>query len=161
MSTDLQPVLEDADLNETDRKILAMIAEGRVSPPYVSEELEISREYASERLIRLKEHEHVERISPGLYELVDDPREDAAEVATEDEIELKQNLEAVKSENDDLQDELDQAQSRIHELEDDQRQDMVEQDRLRSALDEIEAAAERGNASELQDALRRAREATE
>lgn len=70
-------MLRDDDLNETDRRALDLLAEGRVTPPYVAERLDKSREYASERLIRLREHGHVRRVAPGLYELVDDPRADA------------------------------------------------------------------------------------
>lgn len=150
MGTDVQSVLEDEDLNATDRKILAMMEEGRITPPFVSEELDISREYASERLIRLKEHTHVTRISPGLYELVDDPREDAG--ATGDEIELKRNLEAVKYDNRELRDELDDAHERIEQLEEADRQAAVNLDVVRS---DLERAIESREWSAVEDALAR------
>lgn len=63
------------DINETDERVLEVLREGRVTPQYVADEIDISRTYASERLTRLKEHRHVEKIAPGLYELVDDPLE--------------------------------------------------------------------------------------
>jgi len=66
--------LSDDDLNETDRAIVTELERGRVTPQYLASELDISRPYASERLKRLLEHEHVDRLAPGLYELVDDPR---------------------------------------------------------------------------------------
>jgi DNA-binding Lrp family transcriptional regulator len=68
-------VLDDDDLNDTDRALLAVLIEGRVTPTFAAEEIGVSREYASERLKRLLEHGHVERLAAGLYELVDDPRE--------------------------------------------------------------------------------------
>lgn len=68
--------LSDDDLNETDKAIVAELERGRVTPQYLASELDISRPYASERLKRLLEHEHVDRLAPGLYELVDNPRKD-------------------------------------------------------------------------------------
>lgn len=62
------------DLNDTDTDVLDVLSSGRVTPQYVANELGISRTYASERLKRLTEHAHVEKVAPGLYELVDDPR---------------------------------------------------------------------------------------
>lgn len=76
MGVKAQSVLEPSELNNTDEQILSLLHTGRVTPPYAAAELDKSREYASERLIRLKEHNHVQRIAPGLYELVDDPRDD-------------------------------------------------------------------------------------
>ncbi|MEZ3163257.1 hypothetical protein [Halorubrum miltondacostae] len=52
----------------------------------------VSRTYASERLKRLVEHNHVEKIAPGLYELVDDPRDDLAD--DDDVEELKGHVRA-------------------------------------------------------------------
>jgi len=66
--------LDSEDLNGTDIAILNALEEGRVTPPLAGERAEVSREYATERLVRLKEHGHVERVHRGLYELMDDPR---------------------------------------------------------------------------------------
>lgn len=67
--------LESDDLNETDESILEELLEGRVTPQYLADQLDISRPYASEKLKRFLEHGHVERLAPGLYELTDDPRD--------------------------------------------------------------------------------------
>ena len=75
MAVNGRSVLDADDLNETDDHILQLLGEGRVTPTFVAEQLDISREYASGRLTRLREHGHVEKIAPGLYELVNDPRE--------------------------------------------------------------------------------------
>lgn len=75
MSATAPSVLTDADLNDSDRRIIDELDAGRVTPTYLAETLDISRPYASERLKRLAEHGHVERLAPGLYELVDDPRD--------------------------------------------------------------------------------------
>ena len=75
MSVKPAPVLNADDLNETDGLILDLLHEGRVTPTYAAEELGISREYASQRLTRLREHDVVEKLATGLYELREDPRE--------------------------------------------------------------------------------------
>ncbi len=69
-------VLTPEDLNETDKRVLDVLQDGRVTPQYVASQLDISRTYASERLKRLVEHGHVKRPAAGLYELVSDPREE-------------------------------------------------------------------------------------
>lgn len=102
MGTATKTVLEPADLNDTDREILKMLRSGRVTPPMVAKELEISREYASERLIRLKEHEHAERPAPGLYELVDDP---IGEMSKEP-VGMEQRVEELQAELEDCREEL-------------------------------------------------------
>jgi len=68
-------VLDEDDLNDTDRELLAVLTDGRVTPTFAAEEIGVSREYASERLKRLLEHGHVQKLAAGLYELVSDPRE--------------------------------------------------------------------------------------
>jgi len=74
MAASATGVLSPDDLNRTDEKVLGVLAGGRVTPRFVADELDVSRTYASERLKRLVEHRHVEKVAPGLYELVDDPR---------------------------------------------------------------------------------------
>jgi DNA-binding Lrp family transcriptional regulator len=70
-----QTVITAADLNATDEALLDQLQEGRVTPIYAAEEIGRSREYTSDRIKRLHEHGHVRKLSKGLYELVDDPRE--------------------------------------------------------------------------------------
>jgi len=62
-------------LNEVDVELLDVLIVGRVTPTFAAEEISVSREYASERLKRLLEHGHVQKLAAGLYELVNDPRE--------------------------------------------------------------------------------------
>lgn len=73
-STSELVTLTPEDLNETDRAILDELNQGRVTPQYLADRLDVSRPYASDKLKRLVEHDHVEKIAPGLYELQDDPR---------------------------------------------------------------------------------------
>jgi len=75
-------MLEDDDLREVDRRILAYLSERALTPAYARKRLtdageEYSRGYVQQRLARLEEHDHVENLlDSGLYELVDDPREE-------------------------------------------------------------------------------------
>ncbi|RLM67615.1 type IV toxin-antitoxin system AbiEi family antitoxin domain-containing protein [Halorubrum sp. Atlit-26R] len=91
MATSATGVLTPADLNDTDDAVLDVLRSGRVTPQYAADEMGVSRTYASERLKRLVEHNHVEKVAPGLYELIDDPRDDAGE---DDVEELKRHVRA-------------------------------------------------------------------
>jgi len=74
-----QLMLEPRQLNSTDREILSfMVKHGRVSPSWVAEETNNPRAYVSQRLKRLKEHDHVNQPHRGLWDLIDDPRESGA-----------------------------------------------------------------------------------
>jgi len=66
-----------------DRQLLAYLTEGRVTPAYARARLDdedlgdYSRGYVQQRLKRLEEHSHASNLyDSGLYELVDDPREE-------------------------------------------------------------------------------------
>ena len=51
-----------------------MLRDGRVTAPYVADEIDASQEYVRSRLKRLVEHGHAQKVYTGLYELTDDPR---------------------------------------------------------------------------------------
>ena len=67
--------MEDIDLNPTDNAILDRLQEGRASPTYIADRDDYSRQNVTNRLQRLVEHGYVQRLAPGLYELVEDPRD--------------------------------------------------------------------------------------
>ena len=67
--------MEEIDLNPTDQAILDMLQVGRCSPTYIAQEQDYSRQNVTNRLGRLVENGYVQKLAPGLYELVDDPRE--------------------------------------------------------------------------------------
>lgn len=73
------PMLQPDDLNSTDKEILSELDDGRVTPAFVASRCDVDRSYISQRLIRLAEHGHVDELVRGLYELIDDPREDGDE----------------------------------------------------------------------------------
>jgi GTP-sensing pleiotropic transcriptional regulator CodY len=60
----------DIRLNDADKAILEEIQEGRVTAAYLSQRIDWSREYITQRLRRLEEHGIVENLGDsGLYEL--------------------------------------------------------------------------------------------
>lgn len=67
--------LDAEQLNSTDVGILELLHEGRGSPRYIAEVLGKQQPYINQRLKRLLEHGHVERIDRGLYELSTPPEE--------------------------------------------------------------------------------------
>jgi hypothetical protein len=68
-------MLDNEDLAPADRVVLDMLKVGRVTAPYVSAETKYSLQYVRDRLNRLCDHGHVEKIHSGLYELVEAPGE--------------------------------------------------------------------------------------
>lgn len=79
-------MLSPDQLRDVDEQLLAYLSEGRITPAYGRERLEeehgddmdYSRSYVQQRLARLVEHSHAENLyGVGLYELVNDPREEA------------------------------------------------------------------------------------
>lgn len=76
MSTQKHPVLEPRQLNDADEKILDELRHGRASPSYLADQTGVEQTYINQRLRRLDEHGHVENLARGLWELVEDPRED-------------------------------------------------------------------------------------
>ena len=69
-------MLDEDDLGPADEKLLDMLNEGRVTAPFVAEETGYSLQYVRDRLGRLVEHGNARKVYEGLYELVDDPREE-------------------------------------------------------------------------------------
>lgn len=73
MSTNRR-MLTDDDLAPADRALLQLLADGRITAPFAADQTEYSTQYLRDRLGRLVEHGHVEKVYEGLYELTDDPR---------------------------------------------------------------------------------------
>jgi DNA-binding HxlR family transcriptional regulator len=66
--------MADIALNEADRAIVAELREGRVTAAFLTHRIDWSREYLTQRLLRLEEHAIVTNLeSVGLYELVETP----------------------------------------------------------------------------------------
>jgi len=75
-TTDGMALTED-DLSPAQTEALHMLRQGRVTAPYVVEETGYSLQYVREQLTDLTKHGHVEKVHNGLYELVNDPREES------------------------------------------------------------------------------------
>jgi len=67
---------DDEDLTPADRELLTLLREGRITAPFAADQTEYSLQYIRDRLGRMVEHENVEKIYDGLYELAVDPQED-------------------------------------------------------------------------------------
>lgn len=74
--------MRELELNPTDNSILDRLREGRCTPSYIADEEGYSRQNVTNRLKRLEEHGLVEKIHTGLYELVEDPRDDEEDAET-------------------------------------------------------------------------------
>lgn len=67
--------LDPGELNPTDIQILDHLEEGRCTPSYIADETGYDKGSIRNRLRRLVEHDHVQKVHRGLYELLDDPRD--------------------------------------------------------------------------------------
>ncbi|WP_367176122.1 winged helix-turn-helix domain-containing protein [Haloarcula rubripromontorii] len=62
----------------TRKEVLEVLREGRATPRYIREQTTInSKQNAQHHLQKLRADGRVEKVSRGLYELVEDPRSDA------------------------------------------------------------------------------------
>ncbi len=64
------------DLRGVDREILRELEAGRANAPLLAERLDYSKQYIRERLGVLKSEGFINSLGHGLYEIVDDPREE-------------------------------------------------------------------------------------
>ena len=69
-------MLDEDDLGPADEALLDMLQEGRVTAPFAADETGYSLQYVRDRLGRLVEHGNAIKVYEGLYELVEDPREE-------------------------------------------------------------------------------------
>jgi DNA-binding Lrp family transcriptional regulator len=67
--------MSSIQLSDTDNEIIEILEEGRNAPLNIANRLDFSRQYVQRRLKRLEEHGHIQNIGSGVYELVDDPRD--------------------------------------------------------------------------------------
>jgi DNA-binding IclR family transcriptional regulator len=67
--------LDPDQLNPTDQTILDCLQGGRCTAAYIAQETGYTKGNVRNRLMRLVEHNHVQQLGGGLYELIEDPRE--------------------------------------------------------------------------------------
>jgi Mn-dependent DtxR family transcriptional regulator len=61
--------IDESEFTETELGILDMLSQGRCTPAYIADELDVSQEYVRDRLRDLKRLGLVEQVHRGLYEL--------------------------------------------------------------------------------------------
>lgn len=66
------------DRKEIDDEILEKLSEGRNIPSNIADDLDVSRQYVQQRLKLLEAADYVENIGRGVYELIEDPRNDCS-----------------------------------------------------------------------------------
>jgi len=69
-------VNRDYEPTEADEAVLEVLKDGRANPLLIRENTGLSKQRVNDALIRLRTAGWVERVTRGLYELVDDPRSD-------------------------------------------------------------------------------------
>jgi|APHM01.1.fsa_nt_gi Bacterial regulatory protein, arsR family. len=74
----IQPdMVEPDDLDDLHWEIIQELRDGRCTPSYLAENTGESRQLISQRLRDLVMAGFVEKVHTGLYELVEDPRDDS------------------------------------------------------------------------------------
>jgi len=63
--------IDESEFTDTELGILDMLDEGRCTPAYIADELDVSQEYVRGRLGELKRLGLVEQVHRGLYELAE------------------------------------------------------------------------------------------
>lgn len=147
------------ELKPIDEQILDRLTEGRGegrpwgrnTPSNLAGELDVSRQWVTQRLQMMESADIVENIGGGVYAVVDDPRNDV------DHAEESEELAECRAK-------LEQCRDRLETLEaehDADSGDSVDVTRLRSLVEELEASLERGEKQAAQNALRRLRNTLE
>lgn len=71
-----QDVNRDYDPTDRDEQIIHVLKDGRANPLLLREETGLEKQRVNESLQRLTSAGWVRKVTRGLYELVDDPREE-------------------------------------------------------------------------------------
>lgn len=98
-----QMALKPEQLNPTDRAILDELRGGRCTPAYVAEKHGYTAGNVRNRITNLSQHGHAKALGGGLYELVDDPREDAGAPDPDPDPNVERLRERVRELNDQLE----------------------------------------------------------
>jgi len=67
---------EEYEPTENDEAVLGVLKEGRANPLHIREESGLAKQRVNESLQRLQGAGWVRKVTRGLYELVEDPREE-------------------------------------------------------------------------------------
>lgn len=72
-------VNRDYDPSDHDEQVIQVLKDGRANPLHIREETGLSKQRVNDALDRLRSAGWVVKVTRGLYEIVDDPRDDAEE----------------------------------------------------------------------------------
>lgn len=160
MAVEQPRVIDEDDLTDADRDILDELRAGARTKKAIVDETELHRNTVGNRLDVLEAGDVIKCIheTTALYELVDDPRRDDPDDT--DRRDLLAQLDTVASERANLETKLTSCQQRLEDCQERlAQQDAIDTEAALRAIEDAEAAAERGNGNGLQGALERAREA--
>ncbi|WP_197425386.1 hypothetical protein [Halobacterium sp. CBA1126] len=148
------------ELKDIDERILEALATGRNVPSNLAEQLDVSRQWITQRLQQMESADYVTNDGRGVYELqpenIPTEQRDRLDLGTTDDADaLEHKLDQARDDLEALREEKQRLERELHQTD---AQDSVDVDRLRTLLDQIETAAERGDPQALQDALEDARE---
>lgn len=63
-----------ADLNDRDKAVLAVLAEGRANPMFIRDKMDMDKGEVNSVLVKLTRDGLAKRVARGLYEITDDGR---------------------------------------------------------------------------------------
>lgn len=139
-------------------EILEVLADGRATPGYLQRETDLSRNTIHGQLNSLLAADAIEYVDEptGLYELVNDPREDVEPDPDPDALqerigELESDLQEAREDVEHYKTELSDCQSKL--------EDVPDRQQISYAISELETACERGDGNGVEVALGRLREA--
>jgi len=149
------------ELKDIDERILEALATGRNVPSNLAEQLDVSRQWITQRLQQMESADYVTNVGRGVYELQPEniPSEQRDHLdfdfdATEDVDAVEHKLDNARDELEDLRVEKQRLERELHKSE----SQTIDVDELRAALADAQRAETNLNRDNLQDALDRMEE---
>ena len=136
---------------EIDNKILDELHDGRNVPSNLAEELDVSRQYISQRLKLLEAADHVENVGRGVYQLVDDPRDDVE--PTPDPADLQARIDELESDLTDAREDVEYYKDELRQCRE-QLEGVPDRRKIKRAIEDLEHALETGG-TDVEVAIRR------
>jgi len=163
MAVEQPRVIDPDDLTDADKAILDELQHGARTKKYLVEKTGLHRNTVKNRLDVLEAGDGVAKLhdTTALYELADDPREDGAE-SDVDESELRARLQDALEAREEAQATADRLEAELEDCREElerARASDINTAAIRRAVDDLEAACERGDSATVRDAIERLREA--
>jgi DNA-binding transcriptional regulator YhcF (GntR family) len=149
------------ELKDIDERILETLATGRNVPSNLAEQLDVSRQWITQRLQQMESADYVTNVGRGVYELqpenIPSEQRDRLDLGTTDDADadaLEHKLEQARDELEELRVEKQRLERELHEAE----SQSIDVDELRDALADAQRAEKNLNRDNLEDALDRMEE---